>query len=130
MKYLGIDHGTTTCGLSIGVGGVALPLCSVSTTDIWEILTEMILREKIGYIIVGVATLLDGTRTRQTRIQEAFVREGQKKFPEIEWILSDENLTSLEAEETKLQGAEHTKDAIAASLILQSYFDSYLGKCI
>ena len=130
MKYLGIDHGTSTCGLSIGVAGVALPLCSISTYDIWEALTEIVLKEKIKYIIVGVATLLDGTRTKQTQIQESFVRKGQQKFPETEWMLFDENLTSLEAEESKLQGAEHTKDAIAASIILQSYFDSYSRKCI
>ncbi len=130
MKYLGIDHGTTTCGIALGLSGVALPLCSVETTDIWETLTSLIESERIGYIVVGIATLLDGTRTRQTRIQEAFAREGQKRFPDIEWILADESLTSMEAHESKLSGAEHTEDAIAASLILQYYFDSHSKVCI
>jgi putative Holliday junction resolvase len=128
MKVLGIDYGTRRIGLAIGETEMKLAV-PYETLD-WrgatlECLKEIIEREKIEKIVVGIPKDFHGGEGKSCQLVQKFVHELKSLGKEI--ILEDERLTTKEVEKAIRDYGKAKKgiqkDAVAAALILQSWLD-------
>ncbi len=125
-KYLGVDYGARRIGLAIGDSEVKLarPLITIETNEeYWTRLSELISKEEIAELVVGLPRTLNGNETAQTKEARFFAMElATFKLP---IHLQDEAGTSELARERI--GRKYTDkgqiDAEAASIILQDYLD-------
>jgi len=122
QNFLGIDWGERRIGLALGDDEtkIAIPYKIVASVE--EIL-EIIKKEEISKIILGEPRKM---RDANAALDQNFLefRQNLEDKIQIPIYLVDERLTSLNAD--KLVGNKKTKaqrDAIAAMLILQGYFD-------
>jgi len=120
--YLGIDWGSVRIGLALGDSetGMASPYGIVSGLD--EVM-KVIEKEEVEKIVLGKPMMLSGS---DENLMSGFVKfvEKLKKKTKLPIELIDERLSSKAAD--ALVGDKKTKagrDAVAAMLILQSYFD-------
>lgn len=122
MKILGVDYGRKKIGLAIADGSLSEPLRVIRYKDI-KILSEQlqkIIREnKIEKVVVGIS--------------EGEMGEESKKFAEIIGAETfDETLSTYNAQELSREGnvgrkkRKNLEDAYAASVMLQSYLDTYV----
>ena len=122
---LALDYGDKRVGVAIAhaVARFPRPLLTLDNTD--TLITDiknLIPRENIGLVLVGLPRGMDGGYTEQTRIAEAFA-DRLKQSITVPVELADETLTSVDAEQA-LTGWGHVKgdiDAMAATLILERY---------
>lgn len=120
--YLGIDWGEARIGLALGNSEtkIASPLGTALT---FEEVIKIIKEENIDTVVIGEPVKMSGEKLNLQKEYLAFLNtlKQEVKIP-IESV--DERLTSRAAD--ALVGDKKTKagrDAIAAMLILQSYFD-------
>lgn len=128
MKIMGLDLGDQWTGVAISdsLGFFARPLQTVTTSDLDPALTELIEKERITTIIVGLPRTMKGTQSEQTNKVISQADHLKKTFPTISWIMWDERLSSKRAQAVKPSRTKEEKlqsHAIAAAFILQSYLD-------
>ena len=122
---LGIDYGEKRVGVAIAhqIARLPRPLTTLSNSDsLLEDLCELIDKEQVGLVVVGLPRGMDGGYTAQTTLAETFAHELAAKV-EVPIELADETLTSVDAE-TYLGAGQHAKgdiDALAAAYILERY---------
>ena len=132
MRYLGIDYGQKRTGLAICDAGemIASPLkvLTVAQSELVAGITDIINRESVEAIVLGLPLNMDGTAGHQVRRVQKFAAQ-MKEYIDIPIHFQDERLSSFDAE-GKLAGTELTRkkkkkrvDAIAAASILQSFLD-------
>lgn len=128
MKIVGLDIGDQWTGTAISdaIGMFARPLKTVVTTDLVPFLQELLTKEKIGSLVVGIPVTMKGTESEQTKKVKIFVQDLQKKIAIHSWIFWDERLSSQHAQ--KLKHAKTKADkiqshSVAAAFILGSYLD-------
>lgn len=118
MNLLAIDYGTKNIGLaraSMDVE-VVLPFGRVKNQEIKKLI-ELIKKEKIDKIIVGLPLGLDGTENKNTQRVRKFVDELKKEInTPVEFITE---IFSSQAGDR--MGAGVSRDEKAAMIILQSY---------
>lgn len=133
-RYLGVDFGTVRIGLSISDpdGTIAFPLEIYTRRTPEEdalALRQVVEREEVGRVIVGLPMHLDGREGVKAREARAFgAWLGQVTgLPIAFW---DERFTTSEAE-SALWGAglshkkrKERRDKVAAQILLQSYLDA------
>ncbi|MBS1189138.1 MAG: ruvX [Rhodocyclaceae bacterium] len=132
---LALDFGEKRIGVAVGETelGHAHPLAVIraQTNDeryaaIGKLIDEWQPRE----LVVGLPTHADGTRHEMTARCENFAERLRRHF-KLPVSLADERLTSLDAEarlrETgrSARAAKPLLDAVAAQLILQTWFDTH-----
>jgi len=122
MKYLGIDWGQKRIGLSTGdsEAKIAIPFGVASNPS--EIL-EIIKKEEISAVVLGDPREMCGGESRLAGEFNYFKKYLEEKSGLLVELV-DERLTSKEAD--SLPGGKKLKasrDAVAAMLILQAYFD-------
>ena len=122
MKYLGIDWGEKRIGLAMGDSELKLATPYKVVADINEI-KEVVKREKIVKIILGKPVKMAGYIEE---LAPAFLEftKSLKAAVVAPVELVDERLSSKAAD--ALPGDKKNKssrDAVAAMIILQSYFD-------
>ena len=122
-KYLGIDWGEVRIGLALGddENKIAVPLAVANGLD--EII-EKIKKEEIDEVVVGEPLAMISSELVNKKRYSAFIGSLQDNTS-LPIHTIDERLTSKAAD--ALAGDKKTKaarDAIAAMLILQSFFDS------
>jgi putative Holliday junction resolvase len=124
-RYLGIDYGTVRIGLALGDSEtkIAMPFAVVGSIE--EII-KIIEDEQIDELVVGSPLTMRNEAGNMKNEVDRFIKilESKTKLP-IKII--DERLSSKGAD--ALVGNKKTKadrDAIAAMIILQSYFDKQL----
>ena len=122
-KYLGLDWGEARIGLAIGTSEskMALPLDTALT---FEQVFQAIKDEEIDELVIGQPVKMSGDKINLNKEYISFVEVLKNKI-NIPINFVDERLTSKAAD--SLAGDKKTKasrDAIAAMLILQSYFDT------
>ena len=122
-KYLGLDWGEARIGLAIGTSEskMALPLDTALT---FEQVFQAIKDEEIDELVIGQPVKMSGDKIDLNKEYISFVEVLKNKL-NIPINFVDERLTSKAAD--SLAGDKKTKasrDAIAAMLILQSYFDT------
>lgn len=126
MNLLGIDYGSKRVGLALGSSEskLASPLDTLPNNDtLIARLKDIIAKESIGKVVVGLPRGLEGQDTQQTHMVAEFIRRlhSDLQLP-IETI--DEALTSEAAIEKLGPNAEKADiDKTAAAIILQDYLD-------
>ena len=133
-RALGIDLGEARIGLAISdeLGMLAHPLETIHTAQIAEPvdrIAEIVVRDKIGIIILGLPRNMDGTYGPAAEKSRVFADLLRAKIA-CEVKLWDERMTSVAAQKSLHQGGKNVKqsrafiDQVAAQLILQGYLDS------
>lgn len=129
MRYLGVDYGSAHIGFAIGDDETktALPLQTAPNTGLQSFVSAcktLIQRESVGTVVIGVPAL--GAAFGEQKKHIDAVIEELKKFLSTSVVAWDESFSSRQAQ-TLMRDRGHSKDtdehAIAAMLILQSYFD-------
>ncbi|HAM88132.1 MAG: hypothetical protein US83_C0008G0060 [Candidatus Falkowbacteria bacterium GW2011_GWC2_38_22] len=123
IKYLSIDWGASRIGLATGDSENKIAIPFKVARDIKEVLA-VIKEEEIDEIIIGQPIKMSGEKNNLTAGFNLFL-ESLKKKTALPIILVDERLSSKGAD--ALFGTKKTKakqDAVAAMIILQSYFDN------
>ena len=140
MRYLGLDLGTRTLGLSISddTRTIASTLKTIRyeendyeflLNELSKILTEF----KITKLILGLPKNMNNTLGYRCEETLEFKKLLEDKFSSVEVILQDERLTTIEATNYMLQANISRKkrkkkiDALAANIILQTYLDKENG---
>ena len=135
MRYLGLDLGTKTLGMSISdttkTIATALKTIRFDEDDYESVLPELksIINEyNVSKIVLGLPKNMNNTLGDRCETTIKFKEKLEKNF-ECEVIFQDERLTTVEATNYMLEADISRKkrkkkvDGIAASLILQSYLD-------
>lgn len=137
-KIMGLDLGTKTIGVAIsdGLRMAATPIETIKrakfTADA-ERLLELIAKNNITGIVVGMPLNMDGTEGPRAQSARAFVRNFSQKtqLPIVFW---DERMstmavtrTMLEADLSRAKRAE-VVDKLAASYILQGALERLRNK--
>jgi len=133
-RLLGVDYGSVRIGLAVSDPDrkIASPLTTYTRTAAEQdarFFRELLEREEIGQIVIGLPVHLDGREGQKAAEARAF---GQwlvqaTALPAVFW---DERFTTVEAEGF-LQSAGLTskrrkqrRDRVAAQILLQSYLDA------
>lgn len=133
-RFLAVDWGERRVGIAISdpVGLLARALPTLETrseTQTVRAVAELVAREEVGEIVVGLPLRLDGSRGEAAEQAEALA-ERLRRETGLPVHLWDERLTSVQAERLARETGERTRgrkgriDARAAELLLQSYLDS------
>lgn len=129
MRCLGIDYGDRHIGIAISdeEGRFAFPKLVISGEwrGISKKIKELVVKENIKTIVVGLPQNFKGTDTQQTKKVRAFAERLQKELG-IEVIFENELLTTKAVEHYPSDGGaapRHMVDASSAALILQSFLD-------
>ncbi len=139
MKYLGLDLGTRTLGVSISdiTGTVATTYGTVRFEEkdygraIEELVTIME-TEPIEKIVLGYPKNMNGSIGPRALETEEFKQKLEEKFKK-EVILQDERLSTKEAEGYMIKADMSRKkrkkkvNSLAANIILQTYLDKRKG---
>jgi putative Holliday junction resolvase len=128
MKILALDIGDRWTGVAISdpLGILPRPYDTFKTSELLASLEKTIEKEHVSTIVVGLPTTMRGTESEQTKKIIAMADELQKQFPNIEWKMWDERLTSKQAAQMKSTKTKEDKlksHAIAAALILSTYLE-------
>jgi putative Holliday junction resolvase len=135
MRILGIDYGRRRIGLAVSDEAefLARPLDPYQRThslrkDL-EYLARLAREFEASTIVVGLPLNMDGSKGEMAVEVEEFASQLQE-LVKIDIVVSDERLTSAEAERVLLEGdvkrkdRKRLRDGLAATLILQGYLDS------
>ncbi|MGM0508526.1 MAG: Holliday junction resolvase RuvX [Fusobacteriota bacterium] len=134
MKILALDVGDVRIGVakSDALGIIAAPMEVIKRKEIdpYDRINEIIKKENINKIVIGIPYSLDGTEKRQAEKVREFIDELKQRLGKIEIITVDERYTTVAADnmlkETTNKGAIEKRkvvDKIAASIILQTYLN-------
>ncbi len=132
-RVLGLDYGQRRVGLALSDSRrtVVTPLRTVDRKreDLWQVLEDLLTTYPITEVVVGLPLSMSGEETQRSQEVRAFVRDFQRRFPQVAVTLWDERLSSFEAEmllqQQGLSPSRHRDrvDQLAAYLILRSYLD-------
>lgn len=134
MRALGIDFGLKRVGLAVSdrTGTLVSPYKTLERTTrdaLFDELLEIILKESIEVIVVGLPLSMDGEDTLTTRQARNFAASLERRT-EQPIHLMDERLTSAQAEEelnaAGIRGKKKKMalDSQAAVVILRSWLES------
>lgn len=139
MKYLGLDLGTRTLGISKSdiTGTIATTYKTIRFSDSKYIelipeLKKIIEEEKIDKIVLGLPKNMNNTIGERGNTTIKFKDLVEKEL-NIEVILQDERLSTVEATNYMLEADISRKkrkekiDSLAANIILQTYLDKMKG---
>jgi len=124
-KRIGVATGETLLGS-------AHPLTTIhaeSNDDRFAAIGKLVAEWQPVGLVVGLPTHADGTPHEMTRLAQKFGERLQRRFA-LPVFYADERLTSLDAEARLRETGRNSKtakpllDAVAAQLILQTWFES------
>ena len=139
MKYLGLDLGTRTLGVSIS--DLTHTIATTYKTIRYEEddydyligeLKKIVVDEKIGKIILGLPKNMNNT-LGESAIRCLSFKDLIEEKLDISVVMQDERLTTVEATNYMLEANVSRKkrkkkiDSLAANIILQSYLDRREG---
>lgn len=123
--YLGLDLWDKRCGIAVTVEKIVIPKEIVPREKIVKILEKYIKDYKIETIVVWLPFDLYWKNLKQLEKTKKFIEKLKNIFPEIKIDEIDERYSSFEAENILDMLWEKEKiwkkDAISASIILESY---------
>lgn len=134
MRTLAIDHGEKRVGLALSDedGRFAHPLATLERKSPDALLTaiaEIVERERVEEIVVGLPLHLDGSAGASARRAQKFADRLREKtaLPVVMW---DERMTTalatraLDAAGVRRKNQKGKVDRVAAALLLESYLDA------
>lgn len=139
MRFLGLDLGTRTLGISISdkMGIVALTYKTIRFEDsnyasLIPELIEIITKEQIECVVLGLPKNMNNTYGEATQRTMEFKTLLEKNIT-TKIVLQDERLTTVQADNYMIEAGMSRKkrkkkiDSLAANIILQTYLDSIRG---
>ena len=130
-KILAIDYGSKRVGVAItdSLRMIASGLSTVSTDEVYSFLDNIISKENISHIVVGLPKNLDNSNTDITYDVNVFINKLNQLYTSIVIDSMDERFTSSMAKKTILNSGVNKKrrgnkalvDQVSATIILQSY---------
>ena len=140
MRYLGLDLGTRTLGISISdeTKTIASGLTTLRFEEgdydaILDDLRKILEENKIEKIVLGLPKNMNNTLGDRAETTIMFQKKIEELF-NIEVILQDERLSTVAAHNYLLEAAMSRKkrkkvvDKMAANIILQTYLDIEKGR--
>jgi len=132
-RIIGIDYGTKRVGIAVTdpLQIISSGLTTVATKDIFTFLEDYLSKEEVECIVVGEPMNENGTPSQIAHLVVGFIRQLQKRYPDLKIATQDERYTSRIAKKIILQsGAKKKKrrdkslvDKVSAALILQAYME-------
>ena len=132
MRYIGLDLGTKTLGISLSNGVIASNYKTLRHDEDYDYLVseveKIVKEEHIDKIVLGFPKNMNNTVGERANITLEF----KKKLEEVcklEVIMEDERLTSKVANQVLINADTSRKkrkervDGVASVIILQSYLD-------
>lgn len=131
MRLLGIDFGTKRIGLAVGDTEIriATPLRTLANdTTLWQSLIEIVRGEEIREIVVGMPHSFKEKREagEAERAVQQFIDELRARVPLP--IKTEDERFSTHLAHRLLGSIKKDRDAVAAAVILQSYFDRTMNR--
>lgn len=139
MRFLGLDLGTRTLGISISdkMGIVASTYKTIRFEDssyasLIPELIEIITKEQIECVVLGLPKNMNNTYGEATQRTMEFKTLLEKNIT-TKIVLQDERLTTVQADNYMIEAGMSRKkrkkkiDSLAANIILQTYLDSIRG---
>ncbi|MFA6522471.1 MAG: Holliday junction resolvase RuvX [Patescibacteria group bacterium] len=124
MRYLGVDFGLKKIGLSLGDDEtkIASPLEVIPREGAEKKIASIVKDDGVDVLVVGLPLSAGEFHgEKQQKLTEAFIDELKKSGYDVRTC--DERYTSAESRRLQHEyGADAPEDALAAMLILQSYF--------
>lgn len=131
---LAFDFGTKRIGVATGETalGSAHPLAVIraeSNDERFAAIARLVAEWQPEQLVVGLPTHADGTPHEMTRLAQKFAERLQRRT-QLPVSFADERLTSLDAQSRLREAGRNSKsakpllDAVAAQLILQTWFES------
>ena len=132
MRYIGLDLGTKTLGISLSNGIVASNYITLRHNEEYDYLAlevdKIVKDKKIDIIILGYPKNMNNTIGERALITLNF-KDKLENITGKEVILEDERLTSVVANNALINADTRRKkrkmkvDGVASVIILQSYLD-------
>jgi len=136
-KYIGIDYGQKKIGLSVTDDDkvFAFPLETVKKIDFFDFIIDFIKKNNVEKFIVGKPIRMSGENSQIESEIIKFIKNLERKFPEIPVIRFDERFTSKIATKSILSAGVKKKirlnkeivDKISATIILRDFLE-YIKK--
>ena len=136
-KYIGIDYGQKKIGLSVTDDDkvFAFPLETVKKIDFFDFIIDFIKKNNVKKFIVGKPIRMSGENSQIESEIIKFIKNLERKFPEIPIIRFDERFTSKIATKYILSARVKKKirlnkeivDKISATIILRDFLE-YITK--
>ena len=134
-RILAIDYGKKRTGIAVTdpLCIIANGLATVSTSELFEFLSQYITKESVGQIVIGKPIQPNGQPSENLARVEQFVNRWRKIHPELPRDYYDERFTSVIAHQAMITGGVKKKtrredkglvDEISATIILQDYMKS------
>lgn len=134
-RILAIDYGKKRTGIAVTdpLCIIANGLATVSTSELFEFLSQYITKESVGQIVIGKPIQPNGQPSENLARVEKFVNRWRKIHPELPIDYYDERFTSVIAHQAMITGGVKKKtrredkglvDEISATIILQDYMKS------
>lgn len=128
MRIAALDLGDVWVGIALSdpLKMLASPYKTVKLPELESALQELIAQKQVTEIVVGEPQTLRGTASEQTKKIHGQLDELKKQFPQVDWHLWDERLTSKQAstiQKARSKEEKQRQHAVAAALILRSYLD-------
>lgn len=132
MRYMGLDLGSKTLGISTSNGIIATIYKTLRHNEDYDYLVDEVLKivkeEHIDKIILGYPKNMNNSIGVRAQITLSFKEKLEKKIG-LEVILEDERLTSVVANDilisadTRREKRKKKVDGVASLIILQSYLN-------
>jgi putative transcription antitermination factor YqgF len=127
MSILAIDLWDKRCWLAIELEWIAIPKEIVKRQEIHNYISKYLNDYNIKTIVVWLPFDLYGKDLKQLEKTKQFIRELKNKYKYVKIEGIDERFTTFEAERVLdaywVNEQKWQKDAISASLILESYLN-------
>ncbi len=132
MRYIGLDLGTKTLGISLSNGVIATNFKTIRHNEDYDYLVlevkKIVEEKKIDKIVLGFPKNMNNSIGERAKITLEFKDKLEKSIG-LEVIMEDERLTSCVANQVLIQADTSRKkrkervDGVASVIILQSYLD-------
>ena len=130
-RILSIDYGKKRTGLAVTdpLQLIAGGLATVSTSTLFEYLSDYVQKEQVERIVIGEPRQPNGQPSENLARVQQFVNRWRKAMPQIPIEYFDERFTSVLAHQAMLEGGLKKKarqdkalvDEISATIILEDY---------
>ncbi len=132
-RIVALDYGKKRTGIAVTdeLQLIASGLTTVASHELINFLQEYIQKEKVEIFVVGEPKQMNNTPSESEEFIVPFLKQLQKKIPEIPVVRHDERFTSKMAFQSMIDGGLKKKqrqnkalvDEISATIILQAYLN-------
>ena len=139
MRIMGIDYGDSRVGIALSDPlGITAQGLTTLPNKVYKLMLKNIINlvseHSVDKIVLGMPKNLNGTLGERADVTESFLADLKRELPDMEIVLWDERLTTVQAAgilnvtNTRGKDRKNVIDTVAASIILQSYLDYIKGE--